>query len=42
MREMLLKELAVEATEIFNGKPADFNTILSMNRKYKTGLPSEN
>ena len=35
------QRIAVEATEIFNGKPADFNTILSMIEKYKTGLPSE-
>ena len=35
------QRIAVEATEIFNGKPADFNTILSMIEKYKTGLPAE-
>ena len=35
------QRIAVEATEIFNGKPADFNTILSMIERYKTGLPSE-
>ena len=35
------QRIAVEATEIFNGKPADFNAILSMIEKYKTGLPSE-
>ena len=35
------QRIAVEATEIFNGKPADFNAITSMIEKYKTGLPSE-
>ena len=35
------QRIAVEATEIFNGKPADFNTILSIIEKYKTGLPAE-
>ena len=35
------QRIAVEATEIFNGKPADFNAIISMIEKYKTGLPSE-
>ena len=35
------QRIAVEATVIFNGKPADFNTILSMIEKYKTGLPAE-
>ena len=35
------QRIAVEATEIFNGKPADFNTITSMIEKYKTGLPAE-
>ena len=35
------QRIAVEATEIFNGKPADFNSIVSMIEKYKTGLPAE-
>ena len=35
------QRIAVEATEIFNGKPADFNAITSMIEKYKTGLPTE-
>jgi len=35
------QRIAIEATEIFNGKPADFNTILSMVEKYKVGLPTE-
>ena len=35
------QRIAVEATEIFNGKPADFNAITSMIEKYKTGLPAE-
>ena len=35
------QRIAVEATEIFNGKPADFNAIVSMIEKYKTGLPAE-
>ncbi len=35
------QRIAVEATEIFNGKPADFNAIVSMIEKYKTGLPTE-
>ena len=37
----MAQRIAVEATEIFNGKPADFNAITSMIEKYKTGLPSE-
>jgi len=35
------QKIAIEATEIFNGRPADFNTILSIIEKHKHGLPIE-
>jgi len=35
------QKIAIEATEIFNGRPADFNTILSIIEKHKYGLPAE-
>jgi replicative DNA helicase len=35
------QKIAIEATEIFNGKPADFNVITSLIEKHKTGLPTE-
>ena len=35
------QKIAIEATEIFNGKPADFNFITSIIEKHKTGLPAE-
>ena len=35
------QKIAIEATEIFNGRPADFNTILSIIEKHKHGLPAE-
>ena len=35
------QKIAIEATEIFNGRPADFNTILSIIEKHKYGLPIE-
>ena len=35
------QRIAIEATEIFNGRPADFNTILSIIEKHKYGLPAE-
>ena len=31
------QKIAVEATEIFNGKPADFNSIISIIEKHKQG-----
>ena len=30
------QKIAVEATEIFNGKPADFNSIISIIEKHKS------
>ena len=35
------QKIAIEATEIFNGKPADFNFITNIIEKHKTGLPAE-
>ena len=35
------QKIAIEATEIFNGRPADFNTIVSIIEKHKHGLPIE-
>ena len=35
------QKIAIEATEIFNGRPADFNTIVSIIEKHKHGLPTE-
>jgi replicative DNA helicase len=35
------QKIAIEATEIFNGKPADFNAITNIIEKHKTGLPAE-
>ena len=35
------QKIAIEATEIFNGRPADFNTIVSIIEKHKHGLPAE-
>ena len=35
------QKIAIEATEIFNGRPADFNAILSIIEKHKHGLPIE-
>ena len=35
------QKIAVEATEIWNGKPADFNTILKIIDEHKKGLPAE-
>ena len=35
------QKIAIEATEIFNGKPADFNFITNLIEKHKTGLPAE-
>ena len=35
------QKIAIEATEIFNGKPADFNMITNLIEKHKTGLPAE-
>ena len=35
------QKIAIEATEIFNGKPADFNSIVSLIEKHKQGLPTE-
>ena len=35
------QKIAIEATEIFNGKPADFNAITTIIEKHKTRLPTE-
>ena len=35
------QRIAVEATEIFNGKPADFNIITRLVEEHKKGLPTE-
>jgi replicative DNA helicase len=35
------QKIAIEATEIFNGKPADFNFITNLIEKHKTGLPTQ-
>ena len=35
------QKIAIEATEIFNGKPADFNFITNLIEKHKTGLPAQ-
>ena len=35
------QKIAIEATEIFNGRPADFNAIVSIIEKHKHGLPAE-
>lgn len=35
------QKIAIEATEVFNGKPADFNLITKIIEEYKTGLPTE-
>jgi archaellum biogenesis ATPase FlaH len=35
------QKIAVEATEIFNGKPANFNDIISIIEKHKTNTPDE-
>ena len=35
------QKIAIEATEVFNGKPADFNLITKIIDEYKTGLPTE-
>ena len=35
------QRIAVEATEIFNGKPADFNIITRLGEEHKKGLPTE-
>ena len=35
------QKIAIEATEVFNGKPADFNIITKIIDEYKTGLPTE-
>ena len=35
------QRIAVEATEIFNGKPADFNIITRLIDEHKKGLPTE-
>jgi len=35
------QKIAIEATEIFNGKAADFNFITNLIEKHKTGLPAQ-
>ena len=35
------QKIAIEATEIFNGKPADFNFITNLIEKHKSGLPAQ-
>ena len=35
------QKIAIEATEIFNGKLADFNFITNLIEKHKTGLPAQ-
>jgi replicative DNA helicase len=35
------QKIAVEATEIFNGKPANFNEIISIIEKHKSNTPDE-
>ena len=35
------QRIAVEATEIFNGKPADFNVVSKLIEEHKKGLPTE-
>ena len=35
------QRIAIEATEVFNGKPADFNIITKIIEEHKKGLPTE-
>jgi len=35
------QKIAIEATEIFNGKPADFNVVTKLIEEHKKGLPTE-
>jgi replicative DNA helicase len=35
------QKIAIEATEVFNGKPADFNIITKIIEEHKKGLPTE-
>ena len=35
------QKIAIESTEIFNGKPADFNIITKIIEEHKKGLPTE-
>jgi len=35
------QKIAIEATEVFNGKPADFNVITKIIEEHKKGLPTE-
>ena len=35
------QQIAIESTEIFNGKPADFGIITKMIEEHKKGLPTE-
>ena len=35
------QKIAIEATEIFNGKPADFNVVSKLIEEHKKGLPTE-